>query len=370
MVTKFGGFFPPFHRPGQDPAITLRRDLELVEQLDRWGFDEAWVGEHHSGGWANISSPELFIAAAVERTSRIRLGTGVVSLPYHHPLMVANRIAQLDHQSRSRVMFGVGAGVLASDGHMLGIDPADRHRMMVESLDAVLHLLRSDEPLTRDTDWFRLRDAHLHLRPRDPAGLVVALAGSGSERSMRLAGRYGLAPLTFATNPPGSPPLSALWAVAEEEAERHGQRMDRAQWRLAISAHVAETREQAVAEAREGVIRWQHEYFRDTIGVPVTLPEGREVESLVERGSIIVGSVDDAIEAVEKLSASSGGFGGLLVTSQEWATPEQARRSYELIATEVAPHFTGVAAAGVASRQWVARNRSGAPTATKSDGIR
>lgn len=354
MTLKFGGFFPPFHRPGQDPGMVFRRDLDLIEYLDKLGFDEAWIGEHHSGGWANISSPELFVAAAAERTHRIRLGTGVVSLPYHHPLMVANRIVQLDHQTRGRVMFGMGSGVLAGDAHMLGIPEAERHTRMTEALDSVLHLLRTDQPLTRSTNWFTMQDAHLHLRPRESSDLVLTLAGSGSERSMRLAGRYGLGPLTFATNTPGSPPLGDLWHIAEEEAEIHGQTMDRGQWRLAISVHVDESRAKAIEEVREGVIRWQHEYFRDTIGVPVTLPEGREVESLIERGSIIVGTVDDAIEGIERLVKETGGFGGLLFTSQEWAPREQAMRSYELIAAEVAPRFTGTTRPGIASQQWVA----------------
>ena len=95
----------------------LHRDLELVEWLDQLGYDEAWIGEHHSAGFEIIASPELFIAAAAERTKHIRLGTGVISLPYHNPLMVADRIMQLDHKTRGRVMFGVGPGLLPSDAH-------------------------------------------------------------------------------------------------------------------------------------------------------------------------------------------------------------------------------------------------------------
>ena len=82
----FGVFLAPYHQPGQNPTLALERDLELIQLLDRLGFDEAWVGEHHSTGWETIASPELFLAVAAERTRHIRLGTGVVSLPYHHPL--------------------------------------------------------------------------------------------------------------------------------------------------------------------------------------------------------------------------------------------------------------------------------------------
>ena len=79
---KFGIFLAPFHWKDENPTLSLQRDLELVEYLDHLGYDEAWIGEHHSAGWEIIASPEVFIAAAAERTKHIRLGTGVTSLPY------------------------------------------------------------------------------------------------------------------------------------------------------------------------------------------------------------------------------------------------------------------------------------------------
>src|SRR6201997_410093 len=110
--------------------MALERDLQLCQWLDELGFQEAWIGEHHSAGLETIDSPEIFIAAAAERTNPLPLGPGVVSLPYHHPLHVANRIIQLDHMTRGRVMFGAGPGLLASDALMLGIDPnTQRDRM-------------------------------------------------------------------------------------------------------------------------------------------------------------------------------------------------------------------------------------------------
>ena len=107
---QFGAFMAPFHRVGENPTLALERDLELIQWLDVLGYDEIYVGEHHSAGWETIASPELFIATAAERTRHIRLGTGVISLPYHHPLMVANRMVQLDHLTRGRVILGVRAG--------------------------------------------------------------------------------------------------------------------------------------------------------------------------------------------------------------------------------------------------------------------
>src|ERR671938_931975 len=103
---KFGIFMAPFHRINENPTLALERDLQLIEWLDTLGFDEAWIGEHHSGGWETIASPEIFIAAAAQRTRHIRLGTGVLSLPYHHPLLVADRMVLLDHITRGRIMMG------------------------------------------------------------------------------------------------------------------------------------------------------------------------------------------------------------------------------------------------------------------------
>ena len=109
---RFGAFIAPFHALDENPTLALERDLELIEWMDRLGYDEAWIGEHHSGGFEIIASPEVFIAFAAARTQNIRLGTGVSSLAYHQPFINADRINQLDHMTRGRVMFGVGPGSL------------------------------------------------------------------------------------------------------------------------------------------------------------------------------------------------------------------------------------------------------------------
>src|SRR3954462_15091022 len=160
---KFGVFLAPFHPLGENPTLGLERDFELLEKLDSLGYDEAWIGEHHSGGWETIASPEVFIAMAAARTKHIRLGTGVVSLPYHHPLMVADRLVLLDHLTRGRILFGVGAGVLPSDAAMVGTDESQKRRRMQQSLDAIVRLFTTDEPISVTTDWFTLRDAVLQL---------------------------------------------------------------------------------------------------------------------------------------------------------------------------------------------------------------
>ena len=135
MKMKFGIFMAPFHAPGHNPTLSLEYDLQLIEHLDKLDFDEAWIGEHHSAGSEIIASPEIFIMAAAARTKRIKLGTGVVSLPYHNPLWVAERMVLLDHLTRGRVMLGVGPGALPTDAAMLGLQPSQMRPLLEEYLE-------------------------------------------------------------------------------------------------------------------------------------------------------------------------------------------------------------------------------------------
>src|SRR5271154_3844108 len=189
---RFGIFLAPFHPVGQNPTLALERDLELVVRLDQLGYDEAWVGEHHSAGFEIIGSPEVFIAILAERTRHIRLGTGVSSLPYHHPLILTDRMVLLDHLTRGRVMMGVGPGALPSDAFMMGIDPMAQRQMMEESLEAILALLDGSSLVTRDPGWFTLRDARTQLRPYSDPHFEMAVAAQISPAGPRAAGRFGL----------------------------------------------------------------------------------------------------------------------------------------------------------------------------------
>src|SRR6202040_701565 len=159
--------------------------------LDKLGFHEAWIGEHHSAGYEIISSPEIFIAFAAERTRNIRLGTGVISLPYHHPMMVADRIVQLDHMTRGRIMFGAGPGLLASDAIMMGIDPMTQRDRMAEALDGILRLFRG-EIGTGKTGWDTGEGARLPRLPSTKPYPEVAVVSAVTPSGGRLAGKYDL----------------------------------------------------------------------------------------------------------------------------------------------------------------------------------
>ncbi len=194
----FGIFLVPFHRLGENPTLALERDLDLLRWLDHLGYDEAWIGEHHSAGWETIAAPEVFMATAAERTRHLRLGPGALS----------------------------------ADAHMLGIAPARQREMMDESLTIIKRLLTETDPITYKTDWFELRDALLHLRPctQPPLPIVRGVVALPEQRK-----------------------------IAEESAARHGNTMDRQGWRLVMPIYLAESCQQALDEARHGAAAWLQE---------------------------------------------------------------------------------------------------------------
>jgi limonene 1,2-monooxygenase len=341
----FGVFLAPFHRLGENPTLALERDFELIELLDRLGYDEVWVGEHHSAGWETIASPEVFIGAAAMRTRHIMLGTGVVSLPYHHPLMVANRMVLLDHITRGRAMLGVGPGALLTDALMLGLEPTRQRQMMGEAMDAIMELLTSDEPVNRETDWFRLVNARLQLKSFTEPHLPIAVASVQSPAGVELAGRYGVGIITVGTRigVRGAVNIAEQWRIAEDSAAKHGKTMDRAEWRISMPIHVADSRKEAIDDIKEWGGHYWVEYSGRATGtfeIP-DCPRDQIIERLIDEGSVIAGTPDEVIATMERYREVTGGFGGMLARVHEWTTWDKMKHSYELLARYVMPRFQG-----------------------------
>jgi limonene 1,2-monooxygenase len=357
-----GIFLPPFHPNDEDPLLCFERDFELISWLDKLGFHEAWIGEHHSGGYETYSSPELFIATAAERTKHIRLGTGVISLPYHHPLMVADRMVQLDYQTRGRAMFGFGPGLLVSDAMILGINPDTQRARMAESLGIIMRLL-DGEVVTHKSDWFELREARLHLKPHSRPRPHIAVTSTITPNGAQLAGRYGLGLLCVAAAAPaGYNVLDVNWGIANKVAAQHGQVMDPANLRLMAPIHVAETREQAVAEVNWGFKKFLHYSYSLrpegplAIGLPTEISMNN-IEELHREGKASIGTPDDAIALLEKFWAKTGGFGAILVLAQNWASFEATKKSFEMFARYVMPKFANRNSAREESLTWIRGQR-------------
>ena len=363
---KFGTFLAPHHPLGESPTRQFQRDLELATHLDRLGFDEFWVGEHHSTGWEMIASPEMFLSSAAMVTHRIMLGTGVISLPYHHPFNVAQRMVQLDHLSGGRAMFGSGPGALPSDARTLHIDPLIQRDRQDEALGVIIRLLHGEERFSYDSEWFTLRDAALQILPVQD-DMPMTTASSISPSGMTLAGKYGIGALSIAsTSVEGIQALPTQWKFAQDAAAKHGQTVDRKNWRVLMSWHIAETREQAKAEAMLGLQKWHNEYNVRVLGRPGALwvDDPEELFAQVAQGgaegggAAVVGTPDDLIEAILNLREITGGFGVVLGFAHDWANLEATNRSWDLVARYVVPAVNGTIRPQIESADYVAANKA------------
>ncbi|OBH67890.1 monooxygenase [Mycobacterium mantenii] len=344
---RFGYFIAPFHRAGTNPTLALQRDLQFIEHLDALGFDEVWLGEHHSAGSEIISSPEVFIAAAAERAKRIRFGTGVISLSYHNPLWVADRLMLLDHLTHGRIIGGVGPGSLPSDSSMIGLTPTDTRELLETNLDIVVRLL-AGETVSAKTATHQLFDAKLQLAPYSDGGIPLSVAAVASPTGARLAGKHGIGLLSIGATltVEGFNALSYHWGIVEERAAAFGAQVDRKNWSLVGLFHLAETEKQAREEVKFGIEPW-FRYFQKVAAFPQMTMPGDQLDEMIDvindNGAGVIGTPERAREQVQRLWDQSGGFGCMLQMGHEWANPAATRRSAELFAAEVMPHFQGQA---------------------------
>jgi limonene 1,2-monooxygenase len=338
---KTGVFLAPFHALNENPLLALERDMDLLVHLDRLNYHEAWIGEHHSAGFEIINCPEMFIAAAAERTRHIRLGTGVVSLPYHNPFTLAGRMQQLDYMTRGRAMFGVGPGSLVYDAAKMGLAAADQRRKLDEALDVIVELMHG-RMVTKKTDWFDLREARLQLKSFSQPTMEMAVASARSPTGALQAGKHGIGMLSLGgTSDDALKAHASNWGVYEEAARANGKTPDRGKWRVVTMAHVADTREQAQADMKFGLEAYRR-YFTEVATFPIIPPDvtGDPAEYLVSSGIACIGTPDDCIRHFERLwKGSSGGLGGILLLAHNWADWPATMRSYELMARYVHPHF-------------------------------
>ena len=360
---RFGAFLAPHHPIGENPTLQFKRDLDFVAQLDGLGYDEFWCGEHHSTGWEVIASPEMFLAAAGQRSHTIKLGTGVISLPYHHPFNVAQRLVQLDHMTNGRVIFGSGPGALPSDAYMLGIDPLTQRDRQDEAMSVIRRLLAGEDRFSYECEWFKLKDARLQLLPvQDEMPMTVASMISPS--GMTLAGKHGCGVLSLGSmSTTGLAALPTQWSFAEEAATKHRNTVDRRDWRVVMSWHIAETREQAREEAKHGLMRWHNEYIVGTLMRPdektYDSPDAavEDVSTFGIAGASVIGTPDDLVASIRNLQTITGGFGTVVGFAHDWANPTNTAKSWDLVARYVVPEVNGMLDAYRESQRHVIKNR-------------
>ncbi|HEX6219938.1 MAG TPA: LLM class flavin-dependent oxidoreductase, partial [Acidimicrobiia bacterium] len=311
---EFGLFLQPLHHPSEDPTDALERDLDLISLLDELGYAEAWIGEHHSTGWENIAAPEAVIAAAAERTTRIRFGTGVVQLGLHHPLVALDRMILLDHLTRGRTSFGMGVGGgIPSDLSVFGLTPEQAGRRMQESVDVMMELLTSSEPVTASSDWYELNNAVLQLRPYTKPFMPLAVASS-NPKNVEFMGQVGGRVLLG-----GTPDrVGEVYESLERGAVDAGKAATRDQIWLSYVLHVADTTEEAVEGFKQGAVAEFYEFQVAVNGRPAPdMTRDEWYQGYVDQQ--LIGSPDDVSEKIESINDRAGGIGGMIFMSREWA---------------------------------------------------
>lgn len=356
---RLGYFNMPLHPPGSDIAATMEHDLEQLTTLEGLGFEEAWIGEHFTAQWENIPCPDLFIARALGVTRTMKLATGVSCLPNHHPLMLAQRIAQLDQLARGRFYWGVGSGGFPGDFELFDVDPksGEHYRVTRDCLDTVLRLWADPQPgLYESPHWrFRVPEPQndialtLHLRPYQKPHPPIGLAGvNAKSETLVMAGERGYLPLSINFVPASI--LETHWTAVETGAQKAGRPPpDRSTWRISRDVYVAETTAKARQAALEGTLArdWRGYFLPllnkiERIGLTKIDPNMPDKDVTVEYlldNIWIVGDPDTVAEKLQKLSGDVGGFGTLLVIGHEWEPRDAWVRSMSLLANEVVPRL-------------------------------
>jgi limonene 1,2-monooxygenase len=344
---KFSFFMMPLHYPTENPSLAFDRDIGMIHYADELGYDEFFIGEHHTGGWETMPAPEMALAKASARAHRIRLGTSVISLPFHHPFQVAERMAFLDHLTRGRAILGVGPCNLITDKILFGLPTEKLYPMMAESVDIIVRLLESSEPIDYDGQFWKFKQMRLQLRSYQQPRMPLAIASSGNPISLELAGKYGMLLLSPAgKNKRNNQTKVEQWKKVEAIAATTGVPTSRDNWRIATCVYLAESREEAWRDVEESIRRDMEYFFAIGLKAPYEAYPGQPAQEITARSGAdrrdwIVGTPEDAIAHIERMQAETGGFGGLLLSTHEWASTEKLRRSYELFARYVMPHFRG-----------------------------
>jgi limonene 1,2-monooxygenase len=203
-----------------------------------------------------------------------------------------------------------------------------------------------------ETDWFKLNDARLQLTTYTKPHPHVAAATSFTPAGPTAAGKHGLGLLSVAGA--DDERFSRTWGWVEEAAAESGREVSRADWKVVVTFHLAETREEAMEDLRFSYPK--RAYAGDTragigSGIGGIGPAGATIEEAVQNG-LLAGTPDDLIAKIEEIQERSGGIGGILALAHEWADTAATHRSYELFARYVMPRFQGQLDSLVANRDW------------------
>lgn len=344
--TTFGCFLPPLHDPATSPRVALRQDIELCGLLDDLDFHEVWLGEHHSSGWSTLGSPELLIAAVARETRRIRFATGVIPLPYHHPVHTAERILLLDHLTAGRVILGCGTGTYVHDMEMIGLQPASIRTHFRAALNVVQALI-SGQMVDITTPWFTARKAVLQLRPQKGA-IEIVVASSLSDSGITLLTETATTPTVHIVPPwgairPGMDP-DPISALSERVATYRAKAGSSARVRCNVFVHIADSTAAGIDELMPGWTTQRDGLYREVLGMPIPTSSAahrRALDSLVDTGAFVIGDAVTCAERIRDLAARLGDPVSLNFFVPGWLRHEATLEQLTGIANEIRPRFFG-----------------------------
>ena len=353
---KLGFFTMPIHPPGRDYTETLGEDRELVLLADRLGFVEGFIGEHVTDAAETITSSLIFIAWLLSDTENIRLGSGTVNLPNHHPAMVAAEVAMLDHMARGRFIFGISPGGLMSDAEVFGNLDNDRTAMFVEAIDQVLAIWAGEPPYdlagrfwhvsTRRTLIPELGQGIIARPYQKPHPPIVVTAVAPFSKGVTEAARRGWEPISANFLLPQW--VATHWPRYVEGCAAAGRPALPRNWRVAKSICVAD--DDATAETYATDPNGPYHFYYYSLfnklkrggranlfkADPEMPDDALRVEAIVDQ-LVIRGGVDKVVDGILAFRETVGPFGTLLYAGHDWKDPALARRSMRLMAEAVMP---------------------------------
>ena len=355
---KLGFFTMPIHPPSRSLAETLKEDRELVLLAEELGFVEGFIGEHITDGAENITSPLIFIAWLLRETTRIRLGTGTVNLPIHHPAVVAAEVAMVDHMAEGRFLFGISPGGLLSDAEAMGILDNDRTAMFLEAINQVLAIWAGEPPYNLEGEFWTISTARTMIselaqgtiakpyqKPHPP---IVVTAVAPFSKGVTAAAERGWDPISANFLQPQW--VKTHWPNYVEGCARAGRRAEPANWRVAKSIFVADdtaTAERYATGPGAPYHYYYHSLFTKLLRAgranlfktdPDMPDDALDLETIVDQ-LVIRGTVDQVVDQILALRETIGDFGTLLYAGHDWTDKDLARRSMVLMAEEVMPRI-------------------------------
>jgi alkanesulfonate monooxygenase SsuD/methylene tetrahydromethanopterin reductase-like flavin-dependent oxidoreductase (luciferase family) len=190
---KFGLFGGAQAVPGEvitEAALGYHEYGEYIQTAERLGYTSAWMVEHHFTGFSQLSATLNYIAYLSGITSKIRLGSAVVVVPWHNPVLLAEQVATIDQLSKGRYDFGVGRGYRANEFHGFGIDMKNAEEIFQESIGFMRRAFTETERWSYESERWQFNDIIVEppvvQQPHPPMWV-----GAGSEKSIRAAARNG-----------------------------------------------------------------------------------------------------------------------------------------------------------------------------------